>query len=576
MIKIVLKFILALLFSFIFILPVFSQTVTGCYPNFSPRGTTVAVTITGAGVNFTSVTTVQATLTPSIGPAINSSIVQVTSPTSLTTSFIIPSNATIGDYGINVYAAIQTIAPGMFTVTNAAPGTTGSLSGRVFRDDNSNCLQNGVEPSLTGYIVQILPDSFYAMTNSLGDFRADLVPATYTLSVMPPRHQTQTCPVNSNIATITAPGTSTGNQNFAIELDRVSDGAVTCNLNFLRPGFNQTNYVTVQNLGYYPITGILHFVLDSNLTYLSSSPSGTFSGDTVTWVISNAIFPGYSRNFQIYTHLPSTVPLNTLIHCYSQLILDSTDVAQEDNVSQCIDRVIGSYDPNDKTAWDQDMNPADPYIDLTDTALYYRIRFQNTGTASAITVIVRDTLDSRLDVATLRMVSASHSNYNMNVTGEGDVEWRFPNINLPDSNSNEPGSHGYVMFKIGIKPGFNQGLSINNQAHIYFDFNLPVATNITSTSIFVGIPEPVLEANSRIFPNPAGDKINFSIACKPGVNGRMKMFDSFGKIVNEHSENCFGENWQGEISVRDLTPGVYFLELSVGDKKHVTKVLVMR
>ena len=63
--------------------------------------------------------------------------------------------------------------------------------------------------------------------------------------------------------------------------------------------------------------------------------------------------------------------------------------------------------------------------------------------------------------------------------------FNFPNINLPDSNSNEPGSHGYVQFKIRAKNNIVIGDVLSNTANIYFDFNAPIITNTTNNAVIL-------------------------------------------------------------------------------------------
>jgi len=62
---------------------------------------------------------------------------------------------------------------------------------------------------------------------------------------------------------------------------------------------------------------------------------------------------------------------------------------------------IGAYDPNDKQSDPKGVG-SDQYIEAN-SELEYKIRFQNTGTDTAFTVVVRDTLPDELDVTTLAM-----------------------------------------------------------------------------------------------------------------------------------------------------------------------------
>ena len=96
-------------------------------------------------------------------------------------------------------------------------------------------------------------------------------------------------------------------------------------------------------------------------------------------------------------------PIADLKLQYQRLLQDDasamtigTDANPSDNTSAFTSIVIGAFDPNDKHSFPGGEGPThrvDP-----GQRLAYRIRFQNTGTASAVNVVVRDTLDSDLAI----------------------------------------------------------------------------------------------------------------------------------------------------------------------------------
>lgn len=142
--------------------------------------------------------------------------------------------------------------------------------------------------------------------------------------------------------------------------------------------------------------------------------------------------------------------------------------------------VVSSYDPNDKKGFPLGV---DSTHDISaNQELEYLIRFQNTGTAPAINVVIRDTLSTDLDIFSLRSGVSSHS-YEFSMYGPRIIEWRFNNIMLPDSNTNEPASHGFIKFKVKQAPNLAIGTVIENTAAIYFDLNLPIITNTTFHTI---------------------------------------------------------------------------------------------
>ena len=104
---------------------------------------------------------------------------------------------------------------------------------------------------------------------------------------------------------------------------------------------------------------------------------------------------------------------------------------------------------------------------LAGTEIQYSIHFQNTGTAPAQHVYIVDTLDSNLELSTFTLIANSH---NMTTQLNGNkILFDFVEINLPDSTNDEANSHGYVQYKIKLKPGLSVGSQIRNTARIYYN-----------------------------------------------------------------------------------------------------------
>ncbi|MEO1260049.1 MAG: FG-GAP-like repeat-containing protein [Bacteroidota bacterium] len=138
--------------------------------------------------------------------------------------------------------------------------------------------------------------------------------------------------------------------------------------------------------------------------------------------------------------------------------------------------ITGSFDPNDKQAFPSGFGPN--HLVEPEWQIDYLIRFQNTGTDTAFTVVIQDTLSPSLDISTVRPGAASHP-YTWDLTGEGALSFTFDDILLPDSTTNEPASHGYISFTIEQKEDIVPGTVFENTAAIYFDFNDPIITNTT-------------------------------------------------------------------------------------------------
>ncbi|MCK6694655.1 MAG: T9SS type A sorting domain-containing protein [Thermoanaerobaculia bacterium] len=138
--------------------------------------------------------------------------------------------------------------------------------------------------------------------------------------------------------------------------------------------------------------------------------------------------------------------------------------------------VVGPYDPNDKTP--SPLGWGAEHLIRNNTLIEYHIRFQNTGTDTAFTVVVRDTLSPNLDLASVRPGASSHP-YRFEMAPGRVLKFTFDNIMLPDSNVNEKASHGFIQFSVeqSDKPLNPVGTVIENKAAIYFDYNTPILTN---------------------------------------------------------------------------------------------------
>ena len=222
-----------------------------------------------------------------------------------------------------------------------------------------------------------------------------------------------------------------------------------------------------------------------------------------------------------------------------------------------------SYDPNDKQGFPRGYS--DEHYLKQNTDIEYMIRFQNTGTAPAINVEIRDTIPVQwLDPTSLRPGASSHP-YDWDIEGSGVMVFRFPNINLPDSNANWDASQGFVKFRVAQRKDNPIGTVIENKAHIFFDFNAPVVTNTTFHTIgedFIIVdtyspPKPGVRVN--IAPNPATYSITVKLEGLPGNTGSqsLTLFTPLGNAVLNESFN--GNT--GSIQVGHLQPGVYFYEL---------------
>jgi uncharacterized repeat protein (TIGR01451 family) len=222
--------------------------------------------------------------------------------------------------------------------------------------------------------------------------------------------------------------------------------------------------------------------------------------------------------------------------------------------------VVGAFDPNDKMAFP--IGVQDEHFIEANLPIDYQIRFQNTGTDTAFTVVVKDTISAWLDPATIRPGAASHP-YTWALSGEGILTYTFNNILLPDSNINEAASHGFLQFSIQQRKDLQPGTRLENRAGIYFDFNEPVMTNTVFHTIgYDFLPTTAThEATSglpmlQLWPNPASQTTTLSVGASFQPGQRLLLRNGLGQVVREVTV----QGPSMELHRAGLPTGLYFVE----------------
>jgi uncharacterized repeat protein (TIGR01451 family) len=275
------------------------------------------------------------------------------------------------------------------------------------------------------------------------------------------------------------------------------------------------------------------YLQDSGELSLFSNASKVFEypADASTWRFSIEQEPGY----------PAPAASVAIEGCGTGQSRSDGFVTQAENASgspfestDCQD-VIGSYDPNDKQS--QPKGWGNQHQIVPGQTLHYNIRFQNTGTDTAFVVQVRDTLDAALDWSSLHTELSSHPFQLVKDSLHRTLNFVFDNILLPDSNQNEPASHGFVQFSIRANATAPLGTILHNQASIYFDFNAPVLTSVVYHTIDTGFirPKPPIDNPKQqisIAPNPAGTSTWVSLEFfDPGKSHVLNLYDIKGRLL---------------------------------------------
>lgn len=236
----------------------------------------------------------------------------------------------------------------------------------------------------------------------------------------------------------------------------------------------------------------------------------------------------------------------------------------------------GSFDPNDKQGFPVGYKAAKNI--RPGTTIEYQVRFQNTGTDTAFTVLIYDTLSSNLDIGSIRPGASSHS-YSWTLH-ENILQFQFNDILLPDSTTNEAASHGFVKFKITPKLGIPLKSTIFNKAGIYFDFNEPVITNSTLHTIDLDFIEISSVSSTqegdeslqyRFYPSPLKSSALLDLHDYFVQEGLFSVFNSQGQLLRQ--EPFTGNKF--EFQRKHLSDGHYFFKVEDQGQTIITGTMIM-
>ncbi|MBR9847429.1 MAG: T9SS type A sorting domain-containing protein [Algicola sp.] len=318
-----------------------------------------------------------------------------------------------------------------------------------------------------------------------------------------------------------------------------------------RPGFDMSYKLVYSNLGTTQLNGSIIFEYDeSKVNFLNGSePITSQTANSVAFDFADfSPFETRTIDLEFQVFAPPITNIGEFLNSTATINPIEEDANDEDNIFNLQEIVIGSYDPNDIRVLEGEailFEDADKY-------LHYIIRFQNTGTASAINVRVENILDNKLDWSSMQLQSFSHDG-RVEITDGNIVEFIFDDINLPDSTNDEPNSHGFIAYRIKPKNNVAIGDIINSTADIYFDFNPPIVTNTVSTEIVDALSTNEYSLNKfKIYPNPTEGLLHII------PNGQVKLI----QLYNDLGQLVFSLNDKSTINMSELKRGIYFLKVS--------------
>jgi uncharacterized delta-60 repeat protein len=351
--------------------------------------------------------------------------------------------------------------------------------------------------------------------------------------------------------------TNYANQNFCVTAVGIHHdlSVVIVPIDRATPGFDAYYKVLVRNNGNQTATGTVQFAYDAaTAEYLQSTPSAASAGfGSVTWNV-EGLLPLSEVEYIVKLNLNTptdTPPLNANdVLKFSAVANIAQDEVASNNEATLEQTVVNSFDPNDKICLGGDYVRPEHVGDY----IYYRIRFENLGTASAQNIKVTDIIDTtKFDITSLNPVDGSHP-FTTRVIQGNQVEFMFNNIQLGFADEN---NDGYLVFKIRSLNSLAEGALLENTASIYFDYNLPIVTNTSVVTVQTSLHTISFETiELALYPVPASNMVFISNPKQVNVQS-VTVYNLLGQSVLENVT----PGPQGDVNVTTLANGSYVMRV---------------
>ena len=443
--------------------------------------------------------------------------------------------------------------------------------GKTFKDENNNCISDSGDVKLQNIKVNMynpISDEFISTYSFSGIYNESLFNGMYiaTIDTLSSVYEVD-CefPGIDTMFSLTPSNPLAEDVNFSLKCKNGKDVGIHSVVNFEGIPFPGQLFTMKVNAGdisqWYGLncaantSGTFSISYNGNvsLTNVESEINEVISGNTITFNIAD--FSSTSSDYFLTFLVDTFATVGDQLCLNMQIQSDTIETNYVNNdLNYCVN-IVNSYDPNMKVVYPKDVEPG--YEDW----FTYTIYFQNLGNAPAFNIRILDTLDNNLRHETFQLTAYSH--FNTVTMNNGILNFRFPNIMLPDSASNPEGSIGFIQYRIKPISNLPVGTQIENTAHIYFDFNPAIVTNTTVNEYVTTVTTSTknIENELRISPNPSNGLFYV------GSNTKVKfleVFDCVGNlIVQKNNANNF--------DLSNFSDGIYFVRVNGNQYSKVIK-----
>lgn len=490
------------------------------------------------------------------------------------------NNLAAGNYYLKVTDATGCSKTQSFQVGyNGLWTCTGKIRGFVYVDANQNCIKDAGEQALEGVQVYCLPYGGSKFTNGQGYYEFNVPLGNYQIQHFPLQYYTEGC--NAGIQNVSVISSNSNNWvNFGEGIIPTQDLRIDVYGFISTPqSLPLSRVINIKNVGTIPVNmPFLHLHETSTPNPTLNVPSNfNVAGTDYYTVALQPLNPTQIQSFDLTYPNNLNLPFGTVATFLDSITPNTNgDATPWNNIQYSQTAILAPYDPNYKEVFPKGKGD-EGFITKDDSILEYVIHFQNTGNAPAINVVLKDTLDSDLDLNSIEMGYGTHA-YTTELSLDNVLKITFPNINLVDSFTDVQASMGFVAFRIKQKKNLPMGTKFTNAADIYFDFNYPIHTNtvLNTLSSPTSVNPDADNFSLKVYPNPTKDKLNVLIPTEWQAKEKelsVRCLDILGKEVRvkvQENEGMF------ILDTQSLPNGWYFLQMTDGKLLLTQKFVVVK
>ncbi|WP_185965495.1 T9SS type A sorting domain-containing protein [Flavobacterium zepuense] len=320
--------------------------------------------------------------------------------------------------------------------------------------------------------------------------------------------------------------------------------------------------IVYKNKGSVQVSGAVSCTWNTQLfSSVYTAPTANYAGPSVySWNFTD-LKPFENREIVIYLDVNGSTdnpPVNTgdVINFTALAAVNSTDVLPGDNNFVYHQTVPAMVNPNNIMCVEGNTQPATAIGNY----LHYGVNFKNTGTETAQNVVITHDLNpDYFDINTLELLNSSEEV--TATTANNTITFLLRNVNLAADGG------GNILFKVKTKTSLQSGMSVSNQARIFYDYKLPVETNETNT-VFGVLSTGDFEIDNSviIYPNPTSGIIKLDADSNLQS---IELYDVQGRLL----QTAIINDVTATVDISTRATGMYFLKVTTAKGVKVEKIM---